>query len=108
MRGGNMRYGIMINLDYDSNPYDHCREIWQSIRNGMVEAGFRIEGRLFTIQMPPEDACELARSVIEQVDSNLSYSSGIFAYLREFYGYDNSNTINLMLPPSDNFEILEN
>jgi len=102
-----MRYGIMINLDYDTNPYDECRDIWQDIRNSMVDSGFRIEGRLFTIEMAPEDACELARGVINLVDGRITTGNDLYHYLKEFYGYDHTNTTNLLLPPSETFELME-
>ena len=102
-----MRYGIMINLDYDANPYDECRDIWQAIRNGMVEAGFRIEGRLFTIQMPVEDAAALARSVIDSINQDVILEHDIYSYLKEFYGYDHSQTVNLLLPSPDNIDLQE-
>jgi len=103
-----MRYGIMINLDYDTNPYDECRNVWQAIRNGMVEAGFRIEGRLFTIQMPVEEASALARTVIDSINQNVVVERDIYTYLKEFYGYDHSQTVNLLLPSTDNFDLQEN
>jgi len=98
----------MINLDYDTNPYEECRDIWRAIRDGMVEAGFRIEGRLFTISMSIEDASNLARSVIDKVNQSLHEGQDIFTYLKEFYGYDHSQTVNLLLPSPDNFDLQEN
>lgn len=103
-----MRYGIMINLDYDTNPYEECRQIWQAIRNAMVEAGFRIEGRLFTIQMSVEEASALARSVIDNVNHSVILEHDIYTFMKEFYGYDHSYTVNLLLPPTENFDLQEN
>jgi hypothetical protein len=101
-----MRYGIMINLDYDAHSYEDCHALWQRIRNAMVDAGFRIEGRLFTIQMSPDEACELARSVMDTIDAEQP-EIDVYTYFREFYGNDHSSTINLLLPPSDNIQIDE-
>jgi len=103
-----MRYAIMINLDYESNGYDECHELWTLITQRMVEAGFRLEGRLFTIEMPPSEACEHARRIIEEVNRSLgSVDRDVFTYLKEFYGYDHTRTVNLLLPSSENFEIRE-
>ncbi|HEC29117.1 MAG TPA: hypothetical protein ENI65_05980 [Gammaproteobacteria bacterium] len=100
-----MRYGIMINLDYESQLYDDCGRVWRAIRDAMLAAGFRIEGRLFTIEMTAPEACAIARSVVDGVD--LEPGEDVFAFLKEFYGYDNSETVNLLLPPSERFELLE-
>ncbi len=102
-----MRYGIMINLDYDTHPYEECRDIWLDIRNAMVEGGFRIEGRLFTIEMPVEDAGKLACSIMEEVNKNVITDRDLFDFLKEFYGYDHTQTVNLLLPPTDNIDLLE-
>jgi hypothetical protein len=102
-----MRYGIMINLDYDSYPYDECRDIWNQVRNNMVEAGFRIEGRLFTIASPSAEACALARGVLDNINQDLTTGTDLYSYMKEFYGYDHTETINLLLPPSDGLEVQE-
>ena len=102
-----MRYGIMINLDYDAHEYNVCREIWLAIRNAMVESGFRIEGRLFTIDMPVEGASALARTIMDEVNKDVIVEHDIYAFLKEFYGYDHTQTVNLLLPSTDNFDIHE-
>lgn len=102
-----MRYGIMINLDYESYSYEECRELWQSIRNGMVEAGFRIEGRLFTTAENAETACALAKAVLDRINEQDFQERDIYDCLKEFYGYDHSNTTNLLLPPAAGLEVIE-
>lgn len=102
-----MRYGIMINLDYDSYPYDDCRDIWNQIRNSMVEAGFRIEGRLFTIAVSGEEACKLAKAVLDEVNQDMLPNKDLYVFLKEFYGYDHTATVNLLLPPAEGLEVLE-
>ncbi len=102
-----MRYGIMINLDYDSYPYDDCRDIWNQIRNNMVEAGFRIEGRLFTIAAPATEACDLARAVLDNINQDMNNGVDLYSCMKEFYGYDHTQTINLLLPPADGLEVQE-
>ena len=78
-----MRYAITINLDYDCFQHEDCRHVWQSIRNRMVEAGFRIEGRLFTIHQSPEDACALARSVIAKLEKGWYYEAADGSWRRK-------------------------
>lgn len=102
-----MRYGIMINLDYDSYPYDDCRDLWNQIRNNMFEAGFRVEGRLFTIEESPKVACDIARAVLDGVNQDVFPEKDIYAYFKEFYGYDHTETINLLLPPAEGLELQE-
>ena len=105
-----MRYAIVINLDYDSNPAAECQHVWRLIRQRMVDSGFRLEGRLFTIASSVEEACELARATLDALsadDDPLLVSKGLYVYLKEFYGYDHSNAINLLLPPCDNILIEE-
>ena len=102
-----MRYGIMINLDYESYTYEECHELWQSIRNAMVEAGFRNEERLFTIAEDGDKACELAKAVLDQVNDHEYPDHDIYTYLKEFYGYDHTNTKNLLLPPAEGLEVIE-
>ncbi len=102
-----MRYGIMINLDYDSYPYDDCRDLWNQVRNSMFEAGFRVEGRLFTIAEPGKEARELARAVLDNINQETFPEKDIYDYFKEFYGYDHSETVNLLLPPSEGLELQE-
>jgi hypothetical protein len=103
-----MRYAIVINLDYDTNPADECRTVWIGLRQRMMDAGFRIEGRLFTTDLQPEPACDLARQVVDQLDQDpVTAGKGIYHFLKEFYGYDHSHAANLLLPPTDNIRIDE-
>jgi hypothetical protein len=98
-----MRYAIVINLDYDTNDEEQCQRIWYKLRQRMVEAGFRLEGRLFTIAQSEADACELARGVVDDMDSDpLVEGVGIYNFLKEFYGYDHTRSVNLLVPPTEN------
>lgn len=95
-----MRYAIVINLDYDTNPAEDCSRFWRLLHDRMVAAGFRSEGRLFTIELPAADACALARATVEALDHEpFLTATGAYTYLKEFYGYDHSETVNLLLPP---------
>ena len=96
-----MRFAIVINLDYDSNPEDVCRHLWRRIRDEMLEEGFRLEGRLFTMEMKNEHACDRARVVIDRLNEDSSLvENDIYNYLKEFYGYNHTHTVNLLLPPT--------
>jgi hypothetical protein len=101
-----MRYAIVINLDYDSNTYEECHSIWEDIRTYMMDAGFRIEGRLFTTTLDGVEACEVARNVMDQINELPEYQNiDLYGYLKEFYGYDHTKTVNLLLPPEDTMTI---
>jgi hypothetical protein len=100
-----MRYAIVINIDYISNPEDTCKRLWSQIRQGMMENGFRLEGRIFTTNMHAEEACDTARGVIDGIDLQALGIDDIYIYLKEFFGYDNSETVNLLLPPTSDFLI---
>ncbi len=102
-----MRYGIMINLDYDSYTYDECRDLWNQIRNDMVDAGFRIEGRLFTIAVPGSEARDMAKTVLDNINQGLDDGRDLYTFMKEFYGYDHTETVNLLLPPADGLEVEE-
>lgn len=103
-----MRYAIVINLDYASHHEDSCREIWQEIRNRMQEAGFRCDGRIFTIDTNEDEACSLARNVIDEIEAHLDFhEKRVFYYLKDFYGFDMACTTNLLLPPATAIELDE-
>lgn len=92
-------YAIVINLDYESHPEDVCSEIWQAIKEKMVDAGFRLDNRVFLIHKEREEACCLAKTVLEDMESHLEFHrKHIFNYIKDFYAYDMDNIINLMLP----------
>ncbi|KPK40605.1 MAG: hypothetical protein AMJ69_01800 [Gammaproteobacteria bacterium SG8_47] len=97
-----MKYAVVINLDYSSHPQALLGRLWQDIKHGMEEAGFARDGRCFTIQLPREQACALARSVMEQLAAQSEYHAHhIHSYLKDFYGYDVSATTNLLVAPLD-------
>ena len=98
-----MRYAIVINIDYISNPDETCKKLWSQIRQGMIDNGFRLEGRIFTTDMGAEQAGEAARTVIDGIDLPALGIDDIYIYLKEFFGYDNSETVNLLLPPTSDF-----
>ena len=101
-----MRYAIVINLDYASHPEQSCRDVWQEIRNRMQLAGFRCDGRIFSIETNEEEACGLARNVIDEIESHMDFHE-VFLYLKDFYGFDMASTSNLLLPPATAIELAE-
>lgn len=103
-----MRYAVVINLDYDSNAPADCHRVWDLVRTHMQQAGFRLEGRVFTTGLPRAEACEAARTVMNQLDEHPDLApDGVFRFLKEFYGYDHGHSINLLLPPSTHIELVE-
>lgn len=101
-----MGYAIVINLDYENNPADVCQEIWDVIKINMLEAGFRLDNRLFTMNRDSEEALALARSVMEGIEAHLDFDKKrVFRYIKDFYGYDMANTTNLLVPGSGEIEV---
>lgn len=97
-----MYYAIVINLDYDTHSAESCKELWNVIRDHMLASGFRCDGRTFTIEAREEEATNLARKVIDDIESHMDYhNKRIFLYLKEFYGFDMACTTNLLLPPDN-------
>lgn len=104
-----VRYAVVVNLDYETHPAEQCRLLWDEIESHMVAAGFRCDGRIFTIDLPEAEAAQRARAVIESLEMPHRdfYHKRIYNYLRDFYGFDLACTTNLMLPPADQIEIEE-
>lgn len=101
-----MGYAIVINLDYENNPSDACLEIWNIIKVDMLEAGFRLDNRLFTMNRDSEETLALARRVMEGIEDHLDFDKKrVFRYLKDFYGYDMANTTNLLVPGSSEIEV---
>jgi hypothetical protein len=103
-----MQYGIVINLNHDSHPLEVCSFLWEVIREHMMAAGFRQDGRMFVIDRSPEDACRLARETIDSIESHLEYQHRhLHKYLRDFYGFPLESRTNLLIPPIENIEVRE-
>ena len=97
-----MSCAVVINLDYQNNPEMICQEIWNEIKQRMLEAGFRLDNRVFIINRAEKEACNLARSVIEDIESHLEFDQKkLFNYLKDFYAYDMEHTKNLLVPSND-------
>ena len=105
-RGLDMSYAIVINLDYDNNLDNECQEIWDVIKQRMLDAGFSLDNRVFIINREHKDACNMARGVIEGMEAHLDFDKKhVFRYLKDFYGYDMDHTTNLLVPNSDDILI---
>ena len=66
-------YAIVINLDYENHPPEICSELWNVIKFGMLQAGFKCDGRRFIINLPEHSACSRARQVIDDIEDHLEY-----------------------------------
>lgn len=101
-----MLYTIEVDLNYDNHPHDEVHEILNRLRRKLITAGFRGDGRRFTINLPPTEARQLARRSMEQLEHRL-YGEGrsLYRYVREFYGYPTTCADNLLLPPASAIEV---
>ena len=93
-----MRFGIVINMDYAHHPRGLLLDLFQRIRSAMETNGFRLDGRVFSITLPGNEASALARNVLEEIDSELILNESIYGYIKEFYGFDIGTVKNLLLP----------
>ena len=103
-----MRSGIVINFDYENNDMAVVQQLFEEVKDGLLLSGFRREDRLFTIELAADEACNLARLVVEYIESQRDASrDSIFMYLKEFYGFEMNNISNMMVPGSDGIEVQE-
>lgn len=103
-----MTYAIMINLDHETHPEHIVAELWNIIKERMLEAGFQRTGRRFTIDLTEHEACALARKAMEEAGIYAKFHhKQIYNYLKDFYGYDLATVTNLLLPPIENIEVEE-
>lgn len=101
-----MSYAIVINLDYLSHQKKDCNFVWNLIKKDMLNAGFILDKRLLVSKSTQNEACHVARNVIEQLNSSKKMQGvDVYSYLKDFYGYDHSDSVNLLLPDSDGFVV---
>jgi hypothetical protein len=113
--GATMRSGIVINFDYENNDMAVVQGLFEEVKDGMFLSGFRLEDRLFTIELAADEACNLARLVVEYIESQQGANrNSIFMYIKDFYGidmshicFDMSHISNLMIPGRDGIEVQE-
>jgi len=101
-----MAYAIVINLDHDGHPRDVIQTLWQEIRSHMLAAGFHTDGRSFVTNLAPEQACDLARRTIDDIEDHLEYDrKHLHKYMKDFYGFPVESKTNLLMPPNDSIEV---
>ncbi len=103
-----MAYAIVINLDRESNPDVVCNELWNVIKDSMTDVGFFYIRNTFTINLPEQEACELARQTVESIEAHLEYyNRHLHRYLKDFYGFDIAATTNLLMPAKEKIYLQE-
>jgi len=103
-----MAYAIVINLDRENNSEVVCDELWNFIKASMLEVGFLYIRNTFTINLPAQEACELARQTIENIESHLEYyNRHLHRFLKDFYGFDIAATTNLLTPATEKINLQE-
>jgi hypothetical protein len=103
-----MRYDIIINLDYENYSHEQLYGLFGDIQQAMQEAGFVMDGRRFTIDATPAEAQTLARSTIDHLERVYQEDgASIIPMIREFFGFQPSNAINLLLPPTEEIHVEE-
>ena len=103
-----MAYAIVINLDRENNPEQVCNELWSTIKECMLSVGFFYVKNTFTINLPAQEACELARETIENIESHLEYyNRRLHRYIKDFYGFDIAATTNLLTPGTEKITLRE-
>lgn len=99
-----MRYAINLNLDYASHPQAELKALFRALREEFIQAGFRQDGRLFTIALPEAEACQSARDIVERVARRNGYGDA-YRYIKEFYGFNFERANNLLLPPASDIAV---
>lgn len=103
-----MRYDIIINLDYENGGDEDLSALFGEIQQAMLEAGFVLDGRRFTIDLEPVAAQFAARGVIDAIEGrHQAQGKSIIPCVREFFGFEPSNATNLLLPPTDEILVQE-
>jgi len=103
-----MRYDIIINLDYASYRHEELHPLFQLLQRSMQEAGFVMDGRRFTIDLPPEQAQARARDVIDTLEQQYQQQGRtLYPYIRECYGFEPEHVANLLLPPTGDIDVQE-
>lgn len=103
-----MHYTIEFDLDYGNHPDAELQEIRNLVRMRLLAAGFRSDGRRFTIKRPPAQARAIARQTMERVARHLAMrGQSLYCYVRDFYGYPTTCAENLLVASPDAI-VLEN
>jgi len=103
-----MRYGVVINMDYGNNSYEETSMLFDDIEKALLRHGFRREGRVFTTDLPPAQTYTLARKVLDEVaDKEQHRHKDLFHFIKEFYGFEIVNVVNLLLPDTSEISVTE-
>jgi len=101
-----MTYAVVVNLDYETQPDALVKEMWGVIKQYMLAAGFHRAGRRFTIDLPEDQACEVARKVMAAIELDAKFhDQRVYDFLKDFYGYDLDSVTNLLMPPVDSIVV---
>ena len=102
-----MRVAILLTLDYEHVPYEESHFIWTEIYEKMLNAGFKYTSRLFVIDVEKiGQAYKLARATIESMEDHIPFEERrLHRYIKDFYGFEFEEAVNLLLPCPDNFEV---
>lgn len=103
-----MRYDIIINLDYENHDHAALKLLFNQVYEAMLERGFVMDGRRFTIDKSPEEAQQLAREVIDGIEQSYQdQGQSIHPLIKEFFGFEPENASNLLLPPTEEIHVQE-
>ena len=78
-----MCYAIVINLDHANHTDEVCLEIWESIKDGMIKAGFHLMGRNFSINLPESEAAKRSRMI--RIDPMTIQNMGTWNFTKNTY-----------------------
>lgn len=103
-----MQSAIVINFDYENSDYGTLRGLYRDVRGALLEAGFRQEERMFISNMGADEACEVARGIVEGLEVHHEFfKKEIFKYIKEFYGFEMDNVMNMMVPGGSGIQVDE-
>jgi hypothetical protein len=103
-----MRYDIIINLDYENFDHGTLRLLFDQLYEAMLEQGFVMDGRRFTIDEPPLVAQQRARDVVSSLEQQYQLQGqSIYPWIKEFFGFEPENASNLLLPPTEEIHVQE-
>lgn len=103
-----MRYVVIINLDYENFEHGRLKALFADISSALQERGFVRDGRRFSIDVDPLEAQRLARLAVDELEQQYNArGESIYASLKEFFGFEVENAVNLLLPPGENIEVSE-
>lgn len=103
-----MRYGIVINFDYENHTHEPVKRAYLEIQEALIAEGFWRDGRLFTLDAAAAEAQRRARHALEGVESRYNArGETLYPYIKEFFGFELRHATNLLLPPADEIGVRE-